>query len=252
MGTINSVDRTLNLIELLFRHSEEMGITEIANAMNEYKSTIHRTLGTLGKHGYVIQNPVSGKYGLGPKLYVIGLAADNQFMLRETVRPFADSLLEEFQETVNVAMPDRYSDDKYRFLVVYRAEGKGRILRLNSLASSNGDCHCSSLGKSLLAYTPNFENIVKNMTLYKHNVNTIVYVDDLIQHLHVVRENGFALDAEELEMGLTCVGVPILNHKREAILAISISGTTSRVLGQLDTMVTRLKEVANQIANKLH
>ncbi len=248
--TINSVDRALHLIELLFRNSCEMGISEIAKEMKEYKSTIHRTLATLETHGFVVQNPESEKYGLGSKLYAIGVAADVRFIMRETVRPFAECLREEFQETVNVAAVDSYSD-KFCFLTIYRAEGKNQILRMNTLASSNSEPHCSSLGKALLAFTPNFEHIAREMSLRYHTPNTFTDLSAFIKNLKSVQENGYAMDDEELEMGLTCIGVPVFDEAGRVILAISISGPTSRIHNQVDDIIAKLKRAALQISDKL-
>lgn len=251
-NTINAVERALKLVDVLFRNGKEMGISEIAREMNEYKSTIHRTLVTLAKHGYIIQNLDNEKYGLGYKLYAIGEAVDNQFVLRETVKPFADQLLEEFSEAVNVAIIDPSSIDSFRFLVIYRSEGKSRVLRMNSLATSNCECHCSSLGKSLLAFTPSFQNHIQDSPLTRYTKNTITNRNDFISHLRLVKENGYATDAEELEIGLTCIGVPVLNKNKEAILAISISGLTSRIAKQELEIIQKLKEIASQIAEKLY
>ncbi len=250
-GTINAVDRALKLIDVLFNNMEEMGISEIAKEMQEHKSTIHRTLTTLSQHGYVLQNPETEKYALGHKLYAIGVAADSKFILRETARPFADALEKKFGEAVNVAIVDPSSSDIFRFLIIYRNEGKSRVLRMNSLANSNSECHCSSLGKSLLAFTPNAEEHIKNITLNHYTENTITNKNKFIEHINLVKESKYATDAEELEIGLTCIGVPILNKKNEAILAISISGLTSRIKEQEKEIIESLQDVARQISEKL-
>lgn len=250
VSTINAVDRALKLVDVLFYNGKEMGISEIAKEMNEYKSTIHRTLTTLAQHGYVVQNVENEKYGLGYKLYAIGAAVDNKFALREAVKPFADELLEEFGEAVNVAIVDS-SSDIFRFLVIYRNEGKSRVLRMNSLASSNCECHCSSLGKSLLAFTPNFPSYIQDSPLASFTRNTITNKNDFINHLNLVKQNGYAMDSEELEIGLTCIGVPVLNKNKETLLAISISGLTSRIARQEQEVVQKLKDVAFRIASKL-
>lgn len=251
-SSINSVDRALALIEVLFQNSSEMGISEIAKAMGEYKSTIHRTLITLLKHGFVVQNPENDKYGLGPKLYAIGMAANGRFMLRETVRPFADQLHNEFSETVNVAIPDIYDTKNFSFLVIYRAESLDRVLRLNSLARSNMESHCSSLGKVLLAYNDDCEHYVEKMNLSAHTVNTITDKKFFLQHLNEVKKNGYAFDAEELEIGLTCIGMPVLNKQGKAVLAISVSGPTSRMNEKIDMIIQSLKNASLQISELLN
>ncbi len=244
-NTINSVARALETIELLYKSSKELGVSEISKEMNIYKSTVFRTLATLEQYGFVIQNPENNKYGLGAKLYAIATAADTKFILRETVRPFADGVMEKFQETVNVASIDKYSDN-FSFMTIYRSEGKDKIIRMN-VAMSNSECHCSSLGKSLLAFTTDYEKIAKTINYTYHTKNTITNPKDFIEHLGMVQTKGYAFDNEELEVGLTCVGVPIFNVNNEIILAISISGPTSRMVNKIDEIVAELKKVSKQI-----
>ncbi len=247
---IRSLDRALQLIDLLFNSNNLLGISEIAKSMGEYKSTIHRTLTTLEERGFVLQDSESQKYGLGPKLYAIGISADTHFVMRETIRPFADKLAAEFQETVNVAIADS-SYGKFSFLSIYQSEGKDKFLRLHTSAHANSACHCSSLGKSLLAFTPDFESLVNEMSLDFHTEKTITNSKDLIKNLQQVKKDGYALDDEELEIGLTCVGVPIFNSTNMPVVAMSISGPTSRMQGQMKEMIQRLKETSAQISAKL-
>lgn len=248
--TINSVDRTLLLIDLLYKNGEEMGVSEIAKEMNQYKSTIHRTLTTLETHGFVVQNHKTQKYSLGPKLFAIAVAADKQFILRETVQPFAQALLNTFQESVNVAIVDT-SSKEFSFFIIHHVEGHDKILRFNQVAQTNRKCHCSSLGKTLLAFTPNYAEYLNALELSYHTQNTITDKNAFQKHLEKVKELGYALDDEELEIGLTCVGVPVLDRSGKVILAISISGPTSRVKHNIETIVHELKKTAKELTQKL-
>lgn len=65
---INSVDRALDILLLLQQEGREMGVTQISSALGIYKSTVHRTLATLEKRGFVEQNADNGKYWLGMRL----------------------------------------------------------------------------------------------------------------------------------------------------------------------------------------
>lgn len=250
-GSINAIDRALELIDVLFRQGRDMGISELSRELNVYKSTVHRTLVTLERHGYVVQSPETNRYGLGPKLYAIGMAAEGTFMLRETVRPFVAALFAEFRETVNVCVPDVRSKDYFRFLIIHREEDTEKYIRVGSLASSNSECHCSSIGKSLLAFWPGYEGIVKNLPLRQHTSNTLASPEALLKNLRQVRECGYAVDAEELEIGLMCIGVPVLDKRNIPVMAMSISGPTTRIRENFDAILARLQQAAKQIAQRL-
>lgn len=65
--------------------------------------------------------------------------------------------------------------------------------------------------------------------LTRYTVNTILSYEDLKEEIDKVRRRGYAMDHEEQEMGLTCIGAPILDRNKKAVAAISLSGPTSRM-----------------------
>ena len=90
------------------------------------------------------------------------------------------------------------------------------------------------------------------MKLKKYTKHTIDNYKDLIAELKDVREKRYSVDREEQEIGLYCIGAPILDRNGKAIAAISISGPTARMKNkELDIKIKRLVEVAKQIAYEL-
>jgi DNA-binding IclR family transcriptional regulator len=87
------------------------------------------------------------------------------------------------------------------------------------------------VGKVFLAQLsdPELDTLIKEKGLQKRTPNTITDTDKLKHHLKVIRQKGFAVDNEENEKGIRCVGAPIFNQKGQAIAAISISGPTVRI-----------------------
>ena len=78
---------------------------------------------------------------------------------------------------------------------------------------------------------------------------TIPSLEQLKEELDDVREKGYALDREELELGLTCIGAPILDRSGHAIAAISLSGPKSRMLaGDFCERVRAVTEAARKIS----
>jgi hypothetical protein len=55
------------------------------------------------------------------------------------------------------------------------------------------------------------------------------------------RRRGYAVDDEELEEGLRCIAVPLLDAQRLPVAAVSISGPSFRVTAQ------KLPTIANQL-----
>jgi IclR family transcriptional regulator, KDG regulon repressor len=91
--------------------------------------------------------------------------------------------------------------------------------------------YCTSLGKAILAYLlrPQVEAIIWRCQFRAYTEHTITKPSLLVAELDRTRKRGYAIDDEEFELGLRCVGAPVSNHHDEVIGAISIAGPAIRV-----------------------
>lgn len=245
-STIKSVERALEVLLYLNRQDGPVGVTQISSSLGVYKSTVFRTLQTLESKHFVEQNKDSGKYVLGPIFISMASRVDKY----DIYKPFAIKLHDEFNEAVNVSVLDHGSVETYKSLIVVKENSKDNILSVSPKVGSVTDCYCSSVGKCLLAFSEGIsERILKNYKFIKYTSNTILDVSTLLAEMKKVREQGYALDNEEQEIGLMCVGVPILNKNGVAVAAMSISGPTQR-LQQHDVglIVHRLKQASAEIS----
>ncbi len=250
---INSIDRALDIIIYLYHEGKEKGISEISRDLGIYKSTIHRTLTTLEEKGFIYQNIDNGKYWLGMKLYAIGMVVGDNLSLTEIIKPYTRELYDEFKEVINVSILELNSPDYLRSIIIHKEDDIRQVLTVNPPIGSSSECHCSAVGKCLLAYGKDvpFEKYT-NKTLTKFTDNTIDNWDDFFISLKEVKIQGYALDDEELEIGLTCIGAPILDKNGDAIAAISLSGPTQRMReGDFEYKISRVMETANKISNQI-
>ncbi len=251
--TILSVERALDTLLLLYKNGEGMGVSEIGRELDFHKSTVHRILATLENKGFVYKNKDTDKYWLGLKIYTMGLLIGEKLSLTDIIRPFAKELFEEFDEVVNVSILDTDSHDLYKSVIILKESKTDKVLSVNPNVGSSSDPHSSSVGKCLLAFGQdiNIEKY-KDIDLKKYTKYTIDNYEDLIKELEDVKQKGYAIDREEQEIGLYCIGAPILNKNGQAIAAISISGPTARMKNKdLDKKIDRLVEIAKKIAYEL-
>lgn len=248
--TINSVSRALDILLLMYNNREELGISEISRELDLHKSTIHRTLKTLEEKGFVYKNIENDKYWLGIKIYAMGLFIGEKMSINDLIKPFAKTLFDEFNEVVNVSILDANMDNGYKGLIILKESKIDKVLSVNPNIGSSSDAHSSSVGKCLLAFSKNIDlDIYSKVKLKKHTPNTIDNVDDLKKELVGVREKGYAIDNEEQEVGLYCIGAPIFGKNNNAIAAISMSGPTARMKNEdLNNKIKRLVEIANEIS----
>lgn len=248
-SNIKSVERALEILLYLNRQEEPVGISQIAKDLDIYKSTVFRTLQTLESLHFVEQNKDSGKYGLG----VIYISMASKINKYDFYRPFAVELHKEFNESINVSILDRASVDTYKSVIVLKEDSKDNILSVSPKVGSIMDCYCSSVGKCLLAFSPDIsERTLKKYRFVKYTANTISDVPSLLAELGKVREQGYAMDTEEQEVGLTCVGVPVLDRKGAAVAAMSVSGPTQRLQNHdIMLIVQKLKRTSAKISTLL-
>lgn len=246
--TVQSVDRALTIIELLGNSSEPLGVTEIGSRLDLHKSTAFGLLCSLENKGFVRQITETGKYILGLRFVEFGEKITSGLDLRVQARPFLKKLVNEFQETVHLVVKDNldcvYIDKVLgpRSIVVYSQIGK------------RAPVYSTSVGKCLLAYftEKEQEKALANSTFECFTPNTITDIGVIKEHLVKIREQGFSIDDEEIEIGLRCVAAPVFNHKGNVVAAVSIAGPGIRITDErMPEFITAVKECAFGISETL-
>jgi DNA-binding IclR family transcriptional regulator len=87
------------------------------------------------------------------------------------------------------------------------------------------------MGKAMLAFQPPevIDQIVSKIRFVRYTPKTLTSRDALLKALERVRRRGYAIDDQEIEIGVRCIGAPIFDEKRNAIAAVSVSGPASRI-----------------------
>lgn len=246
---IAAVERALKVMEVICYEEREMGINEIASKMSAYPSTIYRVISTLMAHGYLYQNPDNSKYGLNYKIYMLGRNVEESSSLIRISKPYADAIASELRENVNVGVRDSSSPD-YRAVTIYQAKGGRRALSVSESIGVSYDCYYSSIGKALLAYSDDLDYaLIKRSRIEEYTPNTITDPDAMITELEQIRKRGYSIDNEEQELGLYCVGCPVLDHNMNAVMALSVSGYERNIkaLG-VERIVERLKTACDEMS----
>ncbi|HWO76271.1 MAG TPA: IclR family transcriptional regulator [Bacillus sp. (in: firmicutes)] len=245
---VKSVSRALDIIHLVSMKKGGLGVTEIANQIDINKSSVYRILSTLVKYGYVEQNNETGRYRLGLKFLEISSRLLESIDLREEAKPFLLELEKETNEVIHLVVYDQGE-------VVYIEKLEGtEILRMHSRVGKRAPMHCTSVGKAILANLPTSVvlDILERKGLPKHTENTITNQDEFLKELAKVKQNGYALDLEENEYGITCIAVPIFDHLEKVIAAVSVSGPTMRMTGErLEHLKFRMQQIGKQISSRL-
>ncbi len=250
-GLKSSVDKTFTILEHFTVEKAEWSITELAKKLDSNKSTVYRFLSDMEHLGVMYQNPESGKYGLGLKLFELGNRVQIKSAFTDKTNPELVKVAEGIKETVHVGI----IKNKQVYYVDKVESPLG--LKISTTIGSYKPLHATSLGKILLAYSyPDHEELMNNGVfeekLTSYTKHTITNHQKLIRELKKVKNQGYAIDREELELGLICLAVPIFNQKNELVAGLSVAGPSSRFkIGKLKTYLKILNSGANEIKRKI-
>ncbi|MBB5627138.1 IclR family transcriptional regulator [Sphaerisporangium krabiense] len=239
-----SSDRLIAIVES-FVDAPRQSLSEVSAACGIDPSTATRYLRRLVEHGWLERDEQTRAYTLGVRLITVGQAARTARPLRARVLPHMRELLARFDETVNLALHEGGE------IVIIEALESGRSIRRGASVGDRDDWFVSSLGKCVLAHLPEraVEHLMRTRPPVRRTRFTRTEPHDVLADLAAVRERGYALDDEESEIGLKCVGVPIRDDRGQYSHALSVSGPTARIDERLDELIAALTEVAHRVGS---
>jgi DNA-binding IclR family transcriptional regulator len=217
---VQVLDRALSVMEALAQNKDERSLAEISDAVALHKSTVHRILMVLERHRLVLKNPATGRYRLGLKLFELGSKAIAGTDLREHARPYLSRVMFETGETVHLCL-----FDNGEVLYVDKIEPQ-KSVRMSSTIGRRSPAYCTSVGKAILAQLPpeEVEEMILRFGLQRRTKRTIITPVELHADLAHTRARGYAIDDEENEDGVRCVGAAVLDYSGRPVAAISVSG----------------------------
>ncbi len=244
-GGVQSVDRALRILEILAR-SGESGVTEIAAALDVHKSTAFRLVATLEQHGLVEQVEGRGKYRLGVGLLRLAGATSARLDVVQEARPLCKQLAAATGETVNLATLSGNS-------ALYLDQVAGpSALQPHNWVGQHIPLHATSNGKVLMAWLSDADLRDLLGRLPAYTGQTITSKGKLRKELQAVRECGYAVAVDELEVGLTAIAAPVRNAHGDVICSMSLSGPTFRLPPERVTeVVPLLVEASDELSHRL-
>lgn len=243
--SVPALKRGLAILELVAQSRSGLTFSQISRNLAFPRSSIHCLLLTLERQGYVRRSNSTGKYRCSMKLFRIADLALDRIMLREQAAPFLRELAQRTGMTVHMAILEHSEA-----ALVAKLEWHGAPPVATWTGKRLG-LHCTSLGKSLIAWLPEaeVERLTRESGMLRHNENTIASLPKLIQELARTRAQGYAVDDEEEELGVRCIGAPVFDPDGRVAAAVSISGTTELIHADNCTeLAADVRHAAGQIS----
>ncbi|MFB0506262.1 MAG: IclR family transcriptional regulator [Thermodesulfobacteriota bacterium] len=246
---IQSVTNALNLLEAFKGNRDELGVTELSKRLNLHKNNIFRLLATLEAKGYIEQNKATENYRLGVQSLELGQTFVKQLGLVRQARPFLKEIVQECNETAYIGTIRQKS------VVYLDVEEADQTVRVANRVGWRLPIHCSGIGKAQIAYASAEEleklGILDNMARF--TANTIVDKAEFLKHLKEVAKRGYAIDNEECDLGVRCVGVPIKDYTGRVVGGLSVSGPSFRMTDDIlrGKIIPSVKEAGGKVSKRL-
>lgn len=244
---VSSLARGLEVLRAFNRTRRRMTLTEVAAQTGNTRAGARRILLTLVHEGYAVSD---GKlFDLTPQVLELGYSVLSAKGAWDIARPFINHLAEELRETCSAAVLDKFD-------VVYVATAQyHRVITVGSAVGARQPAHATATGRVLLAAQPAdlLPGILQNIPLTPITSHTITDRQKFRAVLDDVREQGWALVDQELEIGLTSLAVPLRNAAGELIGSINVGVPSTRMSPQEMTefVLPRLLETAATISTAL-
>jgi DNA-binding IclR family transcriptional regulator len=245
---IQSVERAAAILKALGSGTPRLGVTEIADRVGLAKPTVYGLLRTLVQHDLVEQDPISGKYSLGPGVLQLGNAYLDGSELRARSLLWAEALAQRANEAVWVAT---LSGTQVIVLHhVFRPDNTVQILEVGAAIP----WHACALGHAIVAYLP-AEDAAQVMTgpLVSLTGRTKRTRAALGQALAQVRRRGYAVEDQEATVGDAGLAAPIVSREGAVAGAIGLVGPAERLLAPLarEELARAVVESARSVSRDL-
>lgn len=218
-GGVTALERGIRVLEAVVEYGAEASLAEITARVKLPKTTVHRLLQTFVERGYV-EARGDGRYRGGPRvLAVAGMIVETVGYSR-LIEPILRELQNHTDETIHFAILSGLE-------AVYVAKVPGpRPYQMGSRVGSPLQLHCTAIGKTILAFLPDDRRhaLTDLIELTRRTDRTITSRRKIEEEARVTRARGYALDDEENEDGIRCVGVPVFDYTGQVIGGISVSG----------------------------
>ncbi|WP_282200937.1 IclR family transcriptional regulator [Collibacillus ludicampi] len=225
-----------------------LGVTEIARKTGLTKGTLHRMLKSMVEHRLIVQDPRTRKYRLGPK--------SMQWGSRFLVGQDPSGLLSDYCDLL-AERTDLYTYlcrfDSGEVYCIYTRQPSTSRNKYFVHVGQRMPLHCSAAAKAILAFQP--PSVVNALLLkekpVKYTEFTKTDIQGRITELNEVFKSRIAFCEEELEVGVTAMSTPIFHGKREALLSISLIGSTSYINSHRELLINELLQIGEKASEHI-
>lgn len=246
---IASVHRALQILLAFKIPPNNHSLAQLTKLTGTSKNACFRSLRTLQELGFVELDSTSQTYRLGLVLWELAHAANRGWPLATAAEDMMDNLSSTSGEVVNLIVRDGYG-----VTCVAQKQSRHRVQITAEVGKRFPALHAGSCPKAILAHSSEefIETYLDSDQLVRLTPKTRVERDVLLAHLYKIRQRGFSISDEDVDLGIWSVAAPIFDRNGECIAAISIDGPSHRMgREQLDAYIPLVMDAATTISRRL-
>lgn len=246
--SVQSVERTLLILETLAHCEDGIRVKELAEQLHLHLSTVHRLVSLLEHKGYVEQDPETKKYFLGLKILELKGMMTRRLRIVDVAVKEIKSMVAELGQTTHLAV---LSDCEVVYLESF--EGSESVIS-RAPVGKRVSIHSTALGKVLTAWLPpdDVYGKLQRKGMQKMTTNTITDPEQFLEHLRLVKEQGYATDNQEHHTASSCIAAPIRNYQGTVVAGISVSVPPANFNEAMKQRVVKeVLQTAQNISSKL-
>ena len=250
--TMKSLTKALDILDLFLDNQGELALSQIAKLSGLNKTTVSRIVSTLVRHGYLKQKEKRGKYSLGTIYLSFSGVVKGKLQLRSTAIPYLTKLSQQTHESVIIAYGN--GSEEIFTETFHDTSRPNNVLTIVPLEGTGMPLHSTATGKILLADMSDeeLEEYFKNKHLRHYTPNTIMNINDMRNHLIIVRQEGVAFDDEEFSPGVRGVAAGIRDSEGKIVGSFAVLAPSVRLSrAGMRELVPDVKSYADEISREL-
>jgi len=220
---MTSLARGLAVVKAFSDQRRAMTIAQISHKTGIPRAAVRRCLYTLKQLGYA--DSEANNFFLKPKILTLGYSYLSSTPLTISAQPCLNMISRALNESCSLAVLD---DSEVLYI---SRSATSRVMSVALNAGSRLPAYCTSLGRVMLAAMsePELQAYFEKVNLRAHTDRTIVSEQRLREILIEVRQNGYAIVEEELEIGLCSIAVPVRGASGATVAALNVGAQATRV-----------------------
>ncbi len=242
-----AVGKAFSILDRLSRSDDGMGLSELAEALEMSKGTVHGVIAALEDLGAVLRDPRTRRFTLGFTLIELGKRAFSQIDLKELARPVLEELMERTEETAYMGV---LNGNRITILDVVESR---QDLKIASPQGSNISLFAGATGKVILGSMEEerYKRLVMEGEIPRFTENSITDPKRYIMEIEEAKERGYATDYEEYLLGVWAVACPIKGWKQVPSAVWVVGFKTGLNEKGMEVLVENTLQAAAEISEKI-